>query len=204
MISGKNDSLSNIEIAVFALFILGGWQTRIHTEDIAIKCFELAPSKFSWVKYKQFPDLMTTWYALGDAEKTKNGRLVIGESERKKSKSQMGGWRLSEEGIKWIDMNKDRVESSLKKTTTPNNRLQEDRRLKVLIKSEGFTKFLKNGEQADISYTGFVESIVCTVNTEKHIVSERLEQLYSVGTVLRQEQVLNYLNFCRSKFLSKS
>ena len=113
MTSEKIIPLSNIEIAVFALFVLGGWQTRILTEDIAIKCFELAPTKFSWINYKHYPDLMTAWYALGDAEKTKNGRLVIGESERKKSKSTIGGWRLSDEGIKWIESNKDRIESSL-------------------------------------------------------------------------------------------
>ena len=73
--------------------------------------------------------------------------------------------------------------------------MQEDRRLKVLIKSGAFAKFLENDQRSNISYTEFVESIVCTVNTERNTVFERLEQLYSVGTVLRQKTVLEYLDF---------
>ena len=69
--------LSNIDIAVYALYLLGGWRDRIHTEDIALKCFELAPSKFSWVKYPEYPDNNTAYLSLGDAKKTKYGVLVI-------------------------------------------------------------------------------------------------------------------------------
>ena len=37
------DNLSNIDIVVYALYLLGGWHERVHTDDIALKCFELAP-----------------------------------------------------------------------------------------------------------------------------------------------------------------
>lgn len=47
----NTENLSNIDIVVYALYVLGGWRERIHTEDIALKCFEIAPSRFSWVKY---------------------------------------------------------------------------------------------------------------------------------------------------------
>lgn len=197
----KNSTLSNIDIVVYALFILGGWRTRIHTEDIAIKCFELAPSKFSWVKYKQYPDLMTVWYALGDAEKTRYGGLVIGESERKKTKDKLGGWRLSSNGVSWIEQHKKRIELSLEVAASPSNRLQEDRRLKALMSSLAFKKYLGKGAQTEISYTEFVESIFCTVNTERRIVLERLEQLSSIAVVLRQAAVNEYLEYCRNRFL---
>ncbi|MEO0010166.1 MAG: hypothetical protein ABIK51_06585, partial [candidate division WOR-3 bacterium] len=74
----KTDSLSDIDIAVYALYILGGWHSRIHTEDIALKCFELAKSKFSWVKYPQYPDPTPARYALEAAKKQENGALVTG------------------------------------------------------------------------------------------------------------------------------
>ncbi len=65
----NEESLSNIDIVVYALYALGGWRERIHTEDIALKCYEIAPSKFSWVKYPQYPDNHTAYLSLGDAKK---------------------------------------------------------------------------------------------------------------------------------------
>ena len=47
--------IPNWEIAVYILHALGGGLRSIPTEDIAKKCFELAPDSFSWVKYPQYP-----------------------------------------------------------------------------------------------------------------------------------------------------
>ncbi len=77
--------LSNEEIVLYALHLLGGWHKRVHTEDIALKCFELAPSKFSWTKYPKYPDLAPARFALESAKNSQYGSLVEGESERKKN-----------------------------------------------------------------------------------------------------------------------
>ena len=79
------DTLSDKDIAVYALYILGGWRQRIHTEDIALKCYQLAPSKFSWVKYPEYPDVAPARFALEAAKKPENRALVKGESERKRT-----------------------------------------------------------------------------------------------------------------------
>jgi len=78
----KLDKLSDKDIVLYALYLLGGWQKRIHTEDIAFKCFQLAPSKFSWVKYPHFPDLAPARFALESVKRPKYGLLVKGESGR--------------------------------------------------------------------------------------------------------------------------
>lgn len=179
----KENKLSDVDIVVYALYQLRGWQERIHTEDIALKSFQISPSKFSWVKYKEYPDLMTAWYALCDAKKERYGALVIGGSERKKGsgKDRFGGWRLSEKGLQWINDNKRRIEEALDTGISPDNRLLEDRRLKTLIKSQGYNKFIKQSEKADISHAELAESILCTVNTKPEILKERIEQLYLSG-----------------------
>lgn len=201
MTAQKVFSLNNIAIVVYALFILGGWQKRIHTEDIALKCFELAPTKFSWVKYQQYPDLLTVWYALCDAEKTRYGRLVIGGSERKRGKGTdvSTGWRLSDNGIDWIKANKDKIEAALFGAKLPQNRLIEERRLRTLINSSAFNKYLTAGDKAGISHAEFAESLVCTVNTKLEIISERIEQLRSVANLLNQNRVEQYLDFCQKQ-----
>ena len=61
----------NWETAAFALFSLGGGDKFIHTEDVALKCFELAPSSFSWVRHTHLPDKDIVRVALTDARKEK-------------------------------------------------------------------------------------------------------------------------------------
>lgn len=194
----NKDAITSIDIAVYALFLLGGWQNRIHTEDIAMKCFELMPSKFSWVKYPQYPDPTTARYALESAKKS---GLVAGGSERKKDKNTFTGWRLSQRGMQWIKENQSIIETALKSVIPPKDRLFEDRRLKGIMKSQAYNDFLKDGDKASISYASFVESILCTVNTKTEIIIERIEQLSSAADLLRQADIKNYLNYCKKTFL---
>jgi hypothetical protein len=196
----KLDKLSGMDIVLYSLYLLGGWQKRVHTEDIALKCFQVAPSKFSWVKYPRYPDLTPARFALEAAKKPGYGALVKGESERKRTVKSVGGWMLTGEGIKWIKVNKPRIEQYLGKHRPTGDRLHTDRKLKELLRSVAFKKFMDYGEDTEISHAEFAESLVCTVNTRAEVLSDRLEQLHSIAEELRKEEVKNYVNFCQSKF----
>lgn len=198
----RKDILSDKDIAVYALYVLGGWQKRIHTEDVALKCYELAPSKFSWVKYPQFPDPTPTRFALEAAKKPKYGALVKGESERKRTLGNIGGWMLTADGIKWVNANMKRIEEYLGKHRPTGERLLADRKLKALTESSGFRKFKLYGEQADLSHAEFAESLLCTVNTKAQILNDRLEQLHSIAEELKKDDIKGYVDFCRRRFAS--
>lgn len=43
-----NKELSNIDIALFALYKLGGTAKKVHTEEIAWEAYKLAKERFSW------------------------------------------------------------------------------------------------------------------------------------------------------------
>ena len=194
--------LSDKEIVLYALYLLGGWQKRVHTEDVALKCFQLAPTKFSWVKYPQYPDIAPARFALEAAKKQKHGALVRGESERKRTVKSIGGWMLTANGHQWIQANKERIEKYLGKHVPIGERLPADRKLKELFVSVAFKKFMNDGEQAQISHAEFAESLVCTVNTRAEVLNDRLEQFYSIGEKLKKQEIKNYVNFCRKKFAS--
>jgi hypothetical protein len=200
MKESKTDELSDKDISIYALYLLGGWQKRVHTEDIALKCFQLAPPKFSWVKYPQYPDLAPARFALEAAKKPQYGALVKGESERKRTVKSVGGWMLTAEGIKWIKENKPRIEKYLGKHKPIGDRLPIHRRLKQLVGSAAFTKFRDQGEHAEISHSEFAESLVCTVNTRPEVLNDRLDQLYSIAEELGKQEVKNYVNFCRKRY----
>jgi hypothetical protein len=187
-------SLNDKDIVIYALYALGGYQRRVHTEDIALKCYEIAPARFSWTKYPQYPDIQPVRFAL---EKCKP--LIVGSSERKLPTT-ITGWRLTSDGIQWMKMNLNRIERQLGKKQPPTERLVDNRRIKVLINSKAFNKYLAEGEKAEISHAEFAESLVCTVNTKPAILSERIEQLHSAADLLNQDKVKQYLNFYRKLF----
>jgi len=202
IVGQKMNILSDKDIAVYALFALEGWRKRVHTEDVALKCYGLAPSRFSWVKYPQYPDIAPARFALEAAKKPKNGAIVKGESERKRISKSIGGWMLTSNGIEWIRVNAPRIEQYLGEHIPTGDRLPADRKLKELLKSTAFSKFRDYGEQADISHAEFADSIVCTVNTRAEVLHDRLALLYSTAEQLGMEEVRNYANFCRKKFAS--
>ena len=200
MKQAKRDTVTDIDVALYALYLLGGWEKRIHTEDVALKCYELAPSKFSWVKYPDHPDLQTTRFALEAAKKAIYGRLARGQSERKRILGSTGGWMLTANGIHWIRANMSRIEQFLGKHHPVGDRLSSDRKLKELLRSTAFRKFMDQREQAQISHAEFAESLVCTVNTRPEMLDDRLEKFYSVAEELRREDLRDYVNFCRERF----
>ena len=180
--------------------MLGGWHERIHTEDIALKCFEIAPSKFSWTKYPKYPDLASVYFALGDAKKPKYGSLVKGERESKREIHRIGGWSLTPKGIEWIEKNKSRIEESIGRNIAVYDRLPSDRKLKELFESKAYKKFLLERDQTNISYPEFVESLICTVNTAKEILRERLDLYLLISKEKKISDVKDYIFFCQTKF----
>ena len=198
----KSKSLNNKDIVIYALYLLGGWKKRIHTEDIALECFKIAPRKFSWVKHSQYPDMLPSLFALEAAKKQQHGELVIGETERKKTVKIIGGWMLTVSGVKWIKENLSRIEQSLNKNKIGGTRLHTDRKLEQLYKSTAFNKFLIKSENTELSHAEFAESLICTINTRSEKLNDRLNQLSSIAEELNKEEVKSYIDFCRKKFSS--
>jgi len=69
--------ISNIHIAVYALTDLGGAERTVPSEDIAARCYELAPERFGWrrepYRSKGWPDKYTARFALECQEAGKRG-----------------------------------------------------------------------------------------------------------------------------------
>lgn len=82
------------EVATLAVYLLGGGRRSVDTEDIAIRCHDLAPEMFSWRKHADQINLELVRVSLSDAKKTKAGGLLGGSGRE--------GWRLSSKGLAWI------------------------------------------------------------------------------------------------------
>lgn len=93
--------LSNMEVVVLAVYVLGGDQTPVDTEDAAMKANELAPRRFTWRKYPDQVSLEHVRVFLSDAKKPKYGSLLAGDGTK--------GWRLTPAGVTWALQNGDRA-----------------------------------------------------------------------------------------------
>ncbi len=82
-----------MEVVTLAVYLLGGAQRAIDTEDIAVKAHQLAPGRFSWKKYPKQINLELIRVNLSHAKT--GGDLVIGSGRT--------GWRLTQRGLKWAE-----------------------------------------------------------------------------------------------------
>lgn len=84
--------MTNWQVAVLALYELGGSTARKRHEDVAVKCYELAPGRFGWKRH-DYPDIERAGAALRVAKQARNGALVTG--------GRRSGWMLTPAGIDW-------------------------------------------------------------------------------------------------------
>ena len=93
------------ELVVLALADLAAGTQVAATEDVAMRCFELAPKAFSWRKYPDQIDLDSVRVSLTDACKEKHGALAAGSVRE--------GWYLTPSGVSWERENGDAMRSAL-------------------------------------------------------------------------------------------
>ncbi len=105
---------SQMDIVALALFLSGGDQHVVDTEDVAIEAHKLAPGIFCWRKYPDQINLELVRVVLSNHKKVGNGALLTGTGKN--------GWMLSRAGLNWARRN------SKKLRNTDLNRKREQSR----------------------------------------------------------------------------
>lgn len=87
-------TITHAELVTWAVYVLGGDQRRIDTEDVAVKAHQLAPARFRWRKYPEQINLELVRVYLSDAKKSEHGALLTGSGRT--------GWSLTQKGLLWV------------------------------------------------------------------------------------------------------
>ncbi|MBI4668353.1 MAG: hypothetical protein HY747_04070 [Elusimicrobia bacterium] len=193
-----------MEIAIYAVCILDGILKRVHTEDIALKCFELAPDSFSWIKYPEYPDKEVVRSALVDARDKKCGVLLqgrsgkgLGQLGRTKAPPNPDGWMLTAAGVKWIKKNEKRI-STLLKVRQPNIWRQELRR--KLARLQNHTLFQNYKDQPKTfnpSLGDMAEYYQCRVDSERAVWEKRFSSVRNIAQAADNSSLLAFVEICR-------
>ena len=198
-------ALSNWEISVYALYMLGGTNHLVHTEDVALKCYEFAPHAFSWIKHPDHPDKGVARSSLVDARKDKYGALVKGRVGRRKGQTTKttaspisDGWQLTEDGIEWIKENHDRFISHLDEQIEISTRQESMKHLNRIRKHKLFLEFQQMGDSFIPSIGELADMLRCRVDASDHIWNTRFMTFKNEAKLVDQQEILKFLTQCES------
>jgi hypothetical protein len=210
MTPDNEKSLTNVEVAVYALYLTGGASQYVHTEIVALKAFELAPDSFSWVSFPEHPDKEVARIALADARKEKSGNLVIGRAGRGKGVTAktgaartLDGWQLTEGGVKWITANEERLVLQLQQSLPKTHRQEALAKVAKLRKHKLFREYLSKPQGYAPTLGALAELLRCRVDADTPIWKKRFDSLRNLAIQVDQQDVVEFLGVCAS-FLEKS
>lgn len=192
--------LPNREIVILALHLLGGATRTVHTEDIALKCFEIAPDSFSWTKYTQYPDKDIVRVALTDARKEKYGALVDGRSGQKRGQFQRtqrdpvtDGWTLTSAGVHWVEQNAERFRP-LGVTEATKEHRQKTLQFLSRVKRHRVFKLYEDSPNRFFPTIGDLADLVrCRVDAEDGVWRDRFERIKKHAVALGNEHVIDFI-----------
>lgn len=194
---------SNRHLVVYVLYLLGGDVGRIHTEEIAKKCHDFFPDSFSWTLYPDLPDKDIVRVTLFDSQKKKYGGLVEGRSGRSSRKTAKGerlhgdGWILTEQGIEWVEQNRDQLEAYSGHGKPKAHRQQLLRDLRPIFKHQLWKSFEEQSESFSPSIGEVADLLRCRVDSASTIWNSRLDGLQRQAILIQRDDLAAFVDICR-------
>ena len=172
-----------------------------------MKCFELFPSSFSWVKYPDYPDKDIVRVALTDARKERYGGRVEGRAGTKRGLSSKtnrdpieDGWILTSRGREWIRVNLKNLERI---TGTIGSKEHRQKLLKQLKKIRDHRLFIQYADSTERFYPmigDIADLLRCRVDAESEIWQSRFDRIRSQAESAGHSDVLDFINKCEQAY----
>lgn len=195
------DEVKSMHIAVYALSLLSGAHQKVHTEDVAQKCMEIAPDRFKWEKYN-YPDKELVRKALFHASETKNGGLVAGRAGMEQRGKSRDGWQLTPNGAAWVRSNEARVGEVVnldaRSVTVPKR--EAGRLIKRLQSEPAYQVFAATASVDRVSEYMFTDLLNCSPDAPAETIRTKFHRLVSIAELIGNKDALKFLSACASKF----
>jgi len=195
-----NQELTNVDIVLYVLYLLNGTTKKISTENIALECFRLAPSRFSWILHTKYPDIEPARKALFQARSKKNGGLVFGRHGKTKENQISDGWIFTPNGITWIEKHKSRIELLLNTKQKLLKRTRVDKQIFSLKNSNAFKKFLKDRGCENVLPYEFTDFLNASLDTPSSILRDRVAKIRAIAATAKEQEIINFINIAEKHF----
>lgn len=194
---------ANRELVVYGLYMAGGAAERVHTEDVALKCWQLFPDSFSWTKFPQYPDKDIVRVALTDARKDKYGALVSGRVEGHAPGSaqvEQDGWTLTETGIAWANANAHLFAGAGAQHERKSHRQLVLRRVKELKSNNLFRQFEESGASFAPAIGELAAFLRCRVDANQSVWERRLSEIRRLGVDAADDVIGQFVVACSDAY----
>jgi hypothetical protein len=202
--------IPNRELVAYVLSLLGGESSRVHTEEIAVKCHELFPASFSWTKYTHLPDKDIVRVALTDARKAQHGALVDGRSGERRGHSATtkrepvpDGWMLTESGVRWVREQRAVFEAVVDSAAPKAHRQKVLKELARVRKHPLFRDYLRRPGTFEPAIGDVADFMRCRVDAPANVWDERFDAANHRAILVDQPDVVDFLTKCRNAYLAQ-
>jgi hypothetical protein len=188
---------------MLALHLEGGTSKRVHTEDVTLRCFNLAPDAFSWLKHRGYPDKEV---ARKDLVRLRDGQygemLVDGRAGVTRVEDDgaaiSDGWKLTEAGTKWIIANQSRLESQLGVRIAKTTRQEAMKALDRIRKHKSYAEFAQQRGKFVPQLGELAAMLRCRVDAEDRVWASRFASLRNQAQLAGESEILDFLEHCES------
>lgn len=198
------EGLSNVDVALYALYKLGGATKKVHTELIAWEAYNLSEERFSWTlpefRKRGFPDKTTVRYALESAKKEK---FVKGRAGRDKAGSESEGWQFYPLGVEWFQQNEKRIKESLNQEAPISLELpkhQAERFIKKMHSEKIFMLYQKMKSIDEATIYDFTDMLNCSPDATRDVIRQKFDLLKSTAMAINNQDIRDFLDKCEKKF----
>ncbi len=193
--------ITKVDVVVYVVAGLGGAEKSVYSEDVAAKCYELAPNQFSWklpqYQRKGWPDKYIVKTALEDAKKSEYGALVEGNYALEIAKD---GWRLTPAGARWFNESRGRIEKELgaEQPSLPNRDAKKF--LNSIAREPLLKKFLSSGSIRGSSFYELTDMLSCSPDAPVDVIRKKFRRLKSIAELANGKEVIAFLDACEAAF----
>lgn len=168
-----------------------------------MECFKLAKEKFSWrlPEYKDYPDKAPVRFALEQAKKKENDRLVIGKAGGDFASGDREGWQLTPEGVNWIKKNEERITNELKIERPKIIEREASRFIKKIKSDSAFKNFIADDYSLiNVSKYNFIDLLNCPPDVPLEIIQSKFFDIKTLSALVNDKDISFFLEMCENKF----
>ena len=164
----KKKNISKSDIALYALYLLGGENDYIHFEDLFLKCYELDKSSFSW-DTKDYPSDRRGRFAIKDIREKTDFLKPKGID-----RGTMTHYILTKNGAEYIKENLEEFQNISDEKIVNTNTKASSKAKKILSKLEMNIEKIKNSE---IDYVEIHEYLGISTSIPLNIKEDKIDQI---------------------------
>ena len=194
-------NVTNRDLVLYALFISGGAEKPIHTEDVAAQVFrfDLGRQRYRWQKYAQFPDKERILRELRRLKVSKGGPLIRGHANIGAKRDRVDGWSLTSLGVDRVKA----IEETLKKAlggSGSHHRYSEETLRQRISKASCYRAYLRGPRMAELKDHEFTDMLRCLPDAPNDKIRSTYDNLMARAKAVGAEDLQQFLRAARKRF----